>query len=148
MRRAIFPPAGVRPLIAILVLTTAPAAARAGDDKPIRALLVIGGCCHDYEKQKDVLAKGIAARANGEVTIAYDPDTSTKHKNPVYDNPDWAKGFDVVIHDECSADVKDKAVVVERILKAHREGKVPAVNLHCAMHSYRTDGFPGPTPWF
>ena len=39
--------------------------------------------------------------------IAYDPDGSTKHLNPVYEKDDWAKGFDVVVHDECSADVKD-----------------------------------------
>src|SRR5438067_831940 len=27
------------------------AAAPAADTKPVRALLVIGGCCHDYKKQ-------------------------------------------------------------------------------------------------
>ena len=32
--------------------------------RPIRDLLVIGGCCHDYERQKDILTKGISARAN------------------------------------------------------------------------------------
>ena len=40
-----------------------------------------------------------------------------------------------MIHDECSASVTDP-VYVKRILDAHRKG-VPAVNLHCAMHSYR-----------
>src|SRR4051812_21845310 len=74
--------------------------------KPIRALLVIGGCCHDYAKQKDILTKGISARANVQWTVAYAPDTTTRHKNPIYDDPDWAKGFDVVVHDECSSDVK------------------------------------------
>ena len=48
---------------------------------------------------------------------------------------DWAKGYDVILHDECSAGVTDQAYV-KRILDAHREG-VPAVNVHCAMHSYR-----------
>jgi type 1 glutamine amidotransferase len=114
--------------------------------KPIRALLVIGGCCHDYAKQKDILAKGIADRANIEVTIAYDPDRTTKHLNPVYEKDDWAKGYDVIIHDECSADVKDEAAIA-RILKPHKEG-TPAVLLHCAMHSYRSQGFPKATPWF
>src|ERR1700690_3202731 len=83
--------------------------------KPLRALLVLGGCCHDYGKQKDILSKGISARANVEFTIAYDPTTSTKQLNPVYNNPDWAKGFDVVIHDECCADVKDMPII-NRIL--------------------------------
>src|SRR5450432_3121107 len=80
----------------------------AADDaqKPVRALLVIGGCCHDYEKQKDLITKGISARANVQWTIAYDPDKGTKHLNPIYEKADWYKGFDVVVHDECSADVK------------------------------------------
>jgi len=121
-------------------------AARA-DDKPIRALLVAGGCCHDYKRQKDILTEGISARANVQWTIAYDPDGSTSHLNPVYQQDDWAKGFDVVLHDECSADVKDLKVI-DRILKPHREG-LPAVVLHCAMHCYRSAGWPQKvTPWF
>jgi len=114
--------------------------------KPLKALLVIGGCCHDYAAQKAILAKGLAARAHVEVTIAYDPDTTTKHLNPVYEKADWAAGFDIVIHDECSSDVKDKAVI-DRILAPHRAG-LPAVLLHCGMHSYRSEGYPGLTPWF
>ena len=114
--------------------------------KPIRALLVLGGCCHDYKAQKDILAKGIAERANVELVVAYEPKTDTRTLNPVYNNDDWAKGFDVVIHDECSADVKDEAVI-ERILKPHKDG-LPAVFLHCAMHSFRSKGYPKATPWF
>src|SRR5262245_48032281 len=115
--------------LAVAFLNTARA-----DDKPIRALLVIGGCCHDYAKQKDILAAGIAARANVHVTIAYDPDKTVLHLNPVYENPEWAKGFDVIIHDECTSGVKD-LTVIDRILEPHRQG-LPAVLLHCGMHSY------------
>ncbi len=131
-----------------LAVATAPAAppAPADADAPVRALLVIGGCCHDYAKQKDILTKGISARANVSWAIAYDPDKGTKHKNPVYDNAEWYKGFDVIVHDECSADVKDPAVV-EGILKPHKQG-VPGVVLHCGMHCYRTEGFPKTTAWF
>ena len=119
----------------------------ADDVKPIRALLVLGGCCHDYNTQKDLLAEGIAERAHVEVVIAYDPDTTTSHLNPVYENADWANGFDVVIHDECSSDVKDSAII-DRILEPHRQG-MPAVLLHCGMHSYRSEGYPKTvTPWF
>src|SRR5271170_6428424 len=106
--------------------------------KPIRALLVLGGCCHDYAHQKDVLTRGISRRAHVEWTVAYDPDTSTGHKNPVYDNPDWAKGFDIVVHDECSSGVNNKAVI-DTILKPHKDG-LPGVVLHCGMHCYRTEG--------
>ncbi|QVL32594.1 ThuA domain-containing protein [Telmatocola sphagniphila] len=113
---------------------------------PIRALLVIGGCCHDYKKQKDILTKGISERANVEWVISYDPDQGTKHLNPVYEKTDWAKGFDVIVHDECTADVTDIATV-NNILKPHKEG-LPGVVLHCGMHCYRTEGFPKSTPWF
>ena len=122
-------------------------AARAADAKPIKALFICGGCCHDYKHQKDIITKGISARANVDWTIAYDPDTSTTHLNPVYDNPDWAKGYDVIVHDECSADVKDLKII-DRILKPHRDG-LPAVVLHCGMHCYRSAGWPKKvTPWF
>jgi type 1 glutamine amidotransferase len=115
--------------------------------KPIRALLVIGGCCHDYKKQKDILTTGISARANVEWTVSYDPDTGTKHLNPVYNNPDWAKGFDIIVHDECCSDVKDLELI-DRILQPHRDG-LPAVVLHCGMHCYRSAGWPKTTtPWF
>ncbi len=115
--------------------------------KPIRALLVAGGCCHDYKHQKDLLTKGISARANVEWRIAYDPDSGTKHLNPIYLNDDWAKGFDVVLHDECSADVKDLKLI-DRILKPHRDG-LPGVVVHCGMHCYRSEGWPkAVTPWF
>ncbi len=129
-------------------LTAFNSAARAADEsQPIRALLVAGGCCHDYKQQKDILTKGISARANVQWKIAYDPDTGTKHVNPIYGSDDWAKGFDVVVHDECTADVKDLKVI-DRILKPHREG-LPGVVLHCGMHCYRSQGWPKEvTPWF
>jgi len=121
---------------------------RADDDNPkaVRALLVIGGCCHDYAKQKDILTKGISARANVQWKISYDPDTGTKHLNPIYNNPQWAKGFDVIVHDECCSDVKDPGSV-SRILEPHRGG-LPGVVLHCGMHCYRSEGYPKMTPWF
>lgn len=122
-------------------------ALRAADEpQPIRALLVLGGCCHDYKEQQHLLTKGISARANVQWTIAYDPDTGTKHLNPWYEKADWAKGFDVVVHDECCSDVKDLKTV-EKILQPHRDG-LPGVLLHCGMHSYRTEGYPKTTPWF
>lgn len=111
------------------------AVGRAEEPKPIHALLVIGGCCHDYARQQYILTAGISARANVEWTIVHEGDGSTTHKMSLYNDPNWAKGYDVVVHDECCADVKDKDFV-EGILKPHREG-LPAVNLHCAMHCYR-----------
>src|SRR5262249_27551607 len=95
--------------LSVPLCSARPAVAQEG--KPLKALLVIGGCCHDYKAQQDILAKGLAERARVEVAIAYDPDTTTKHLNPVYEKTDWAAGYDVIIHDECSSDVKDLAVI-------------------------------------
>ncbi len=114
----------------------------AADAKPLRALLVCGGCCHDYAAQQTILKTGIESRINAVVDVSYNPDKTTKATFPIYQSKDWAKDFDVVIHDECSADItKDSNPgYVENILAAHKNG-TPAVNLHCAMHSYRWGNF-------
>ncbi len=114
----------------------------AAQSKPLKVLLVAGGCCHDYATQSKLLEEGIESRINAEVTVVYNPEGTTKTTFKIYESDDWADGYDVVVHDECSADVTDKAYV-ERILAAHRKG-TPAVNLHCAMHSYRWGDFRDP----
>ncbi len=110
--------------------------------KNLRALLITGGCCHDYEAQKNLIAEGLKARARIEVDVVQLGGTTTDTKIAVYDNPDWAKGYDVILHDECFSDVKDPEWA-RRILKPHQAG-VPAVVIHCAMHSYRN----GTDEWF
>ena len=126
-------------LISLLTLALALAlplaSVRAADAKPLRVLLITGGCCHDYAKQKDILKKGIEARANVEVTQVHTDDKSTKPPLAILGHADYAAGYDAVIHDECAADVSDPAVIAG-VLAPHRRG-VPGVNLHCAMHSYR-----------
>lgn len=103
--------------------------------KPLRALLITGGCCHDYAAQKDILKKGIEARANVVIDQIHTDDTTTHPPLAILGNPAYANGYDVVIHDECGSDISDPALV-EGVLKPHRDG-IPGVNLHCAMHSYR-----------
>lgn len=111
-------------------------------DKPIKALLVTGGCCHDYARQKLILSRGISARANVVWTVAHQGGTTTNTPIPLYDDPDWSDGFDIVVHNECFSHVTDKDFV-ENIVKPHREG-LPAILIHCAMHCYRT----GDNQWF
>ena len=125
------------PIVARLALVFALAAAtsRAADPRPLEVLLVAGGCCHDYATQTRLLKAGIEERVRANVTVAYNPDTSTKARFEVYEKDRWADTYDVIIHDECSADVTEGPYVA-RILAAHRAG-TPAVNIHCAMHSYR-----------
>jgi putative membrane-bound dehydrogenase-like protein len=111
-------------------------------DRPIQALLVTGGCCHDYDRQKLILTRGISARADVRWTIVHQGGTSTDTKIPLYNDPNWADGFDIVVHNECFAHVTDKEFV-DRILKPHKEG-LPAILIHCAMHCYRV----GDDRWF
>ena len=124
-------------LVTALLVALSANGAYAADTPPIHALLIAGGCCHDYAAQKDLLKAGIEAHANIVVDIVYSDDKSTAPKMKVYGDPHYADGYDVVIHDECSADIKDLAVV-NGVLAPHRAG-VPGVNLHCAMHCYRTE---------
>jgi type 1 glutamine amidotransferase len=103
--------------------------------EPLRALLVTGGCCHDYEAQKRIIPEGISARANVTWTIVHEG-SDRLHPVSIYTNADWAKGFDVVVHNECFGQVTNVAFV-ERIVRAHSHGGVPVVMLHCSTHSYR-----------
>lgn len=104
-------------------------------DAPAKVLLITGGCCHDYATQKEILKKGLEARLKVEVTQIHSADKSTKPPLPIFGNADYAKGYDLVIHDECAADIKDPAVIAG-VLAPHKAG-TPGVNLHCGMHSYR-----------
>jgi hypothetical protein len=119
-------------------LATPLAAAEA--PKPLKVLLITGGCCHDYAKQKDLLKQGLEARAHVIVDQVHTDDKSTKPPLAIYGNADYAKGYDLVIHDECASDISDPAVIAG-VLAPHRAG-IPGVNLHCAMHCYRI-GNPG-----
>jgi type 1 glutamine amidotransferase len=119
----------------LLCLGLVSGSALAETAKPLRILLITGGCCHDYAKQKDILKAGIEKRLKAEVVQIHSDDKSVKPPLEIFGNPDYAKGFDLVIHDECAAGINDEAVV-RGVLKPHDEG-TPGVNLHCAMHSYR-----------
>lgn len=109
--------------------------------KPIRALMITGGCCHDYERQKKIISEGISARANVEWEIVHEGEGpnkgGTRHKVSAYLKPDWTKGYDIVVHNECFADVTD-VPFIEGVVKGHTEAGVPAVVIHCTMHTFRS----------
>ena len=103
--------------------------------KPIRALLVTGGPFHDYRRQEKILTEGMATRANIEWTVVLEEKNETNYQIPLFDKPNWAEGYDVVVHNECYADVADPAYVA-KVVAVHKAG-VPAVVVHCAMHTFR-----------
>lgn len=107
----------------------------ADSTKPLHALLITGGCCHNYEFQSRALTNAVGKLAPVQWTIVNEGGNGTRAEIPLYDNPNWAKGFDVVVHNECFADTKSPDYM-RKITSAHKAG-VPAVVIHCAMHTYR-----------
>jgi type 1 glutamine amidotransferase len=132
MKRFIFAALAAALLAAPLIAADAP--------KPLKALMVCGGCCHDYTNQKRIISEGVSARANVEWTIVHEeaPDKTNErlHEVSIYHNPEWWKGYDVIVHNECFGAVEN-VPFVEGIAAAHKAG-VAGVMLHCSTHSYRT----------
>ena len=121
---------------ALLIACLLVAPAFAQDGKPIRALIVTGGCCHNYGFQTDAIKKAAADRKiDVDWTVFHDGGTGTAAQIALYDKADWAKPYDVVIHNECFANTTDPKYI-KRITAAHKAG-VNAVVIHCAMHTYR-----------
>jgi hypothetical protein len=121
-------------VFSVLLLAAAQAA-------PLKALLITGGCCHDYDQQREILpaAVDLNSKVPVEWTILHQRTKGTNNLLEFYKNGDWANGYDVVVHNECFASVGDVDYIAG-ILKPHLDG-VPAVLVHCSMHCYRT----GPT---
>ena len=103
--------------------------------KPVRALLVTGGCCHNYAFQAEAMTKGISKQADIEWKVVNEGGDTTKAEISLYDNPDWAKPYDVVVHNECFADTANPDYI-HKVVAGH-QGGTPAVVVHCAMHTYR-----------
>ncbi len=101
----------------------------------IKALIITGGCCHNYLFQTYALGSGVGALANVDFEVLNMGGKGTEAEIPFYSNPDWAKGFDVIIHNECFAKTTNPEYI-KKITEAHKAG-VPALVIHCAMHTYR-----------
>ncbi|MEZ6066841.1 MAG: ThuA domain-containing protein [Planctomycetaceae bacterium] len=128
-----------RTMLAVLAVAPWLATALNAADKPapLRSLLITGGCCHDYPVQVRIITQGLSQRANIEWDVIHEGGTSSDHKVSVYGDEDWAKRYDVIVHNECFGAVKDDMFV--KSIVAHHDG-VPAVFIHCALHSYRNSG--------
>ena len=109
---------------------------RFAGQKRLRALVISGGCCHDYSAQNKILIDNVTKALPVDWTVLIEGGTGTKGKVALYDNPNWAKGFDIVVHNECHADTDDQKMI-RQIAAGHKAG-VAAIVIHCSLHSYRT----------
>ena len=100
---------------------------------PVNALMVTGGCCHDYVAQSEALMDTLNAAMPINWTIVYGLAGVPGGKLALYDKPGWADGFDIVVHNECLANGDLPARVVQNITHP----PVARMFFHCSLHSYR-----------
>ena len=126
----------MKQLIVVLVVLFCSCLASAAE--PLKGLLLTGGCCHDYDNQKLIITEGLSQRLNMKWDIVHEGGESRDHKLSVYADPNWAKKYDLIVHNECFGAVVDPEFV-KSIAAAHFEG-VPGIFIHCSLHSYRNSG--------
>ena len=105
-------------------------------NQSINILLITSGCCHDYDFQTKAMQ--LAFENNGVSTVwtvVNDGGTGTAAEIDYYNDPNWSKNFDVVIHNECFAKTTN-GDYIRKITRPHHQG-TNAVVIHCTMHTYR-----------
>jgi type 1 glutamine amidotransferase len=115
------------------LLASAPAV-HADDARPLHAIYITGGCCHDYNRQKEIIPRGVTARANVRWSIVQEGGNTTNHRVSLYEQSGWADKYDLIVHNECFSGVHDPELI-ERVIAPTRKGK-PTVVIHCAMHTF------------
>ncbi|MEN8735506.1 MAG: ThuA domain-containing protein [Lentimonas sp.] len=126
-------------LLATICMVVSPVSAKPKPSpKPdIKALLITGGCCHDYDQQRELIPAMVDLNTKLKVdwTILHQRTNKGDVLLDFYKNPNWAKGYDIVVHNECFAHINDDDYIAN-ILQPHLDG-VPSVLIHCSMHCYR-----------
>ena len=103
--------------------------------RPVQALYITNysNVWHDYSAQKTSLLDGVRQFLSIDFNlVGKDPDDALD----LMKSPDFGAGYDVIIYNMCFADDFD----VERInnvISQTRDRGIPAVLLHCAMHSFQ-----------
>ncbi|MBW3628378.1 MAG: ThuA domain-containing protein [Gemmatimonadetes bacterium] len=106
----------------------------------IRAAVVAGGCCHDYPGQTATLMHAVEKVLPVDWTFLYIGGTNGQHVPALYDDPNWFKGYDIIVHNECytPGDTLISQRYLQNIGLATRAG-IPAMVIHCAMHTFRAE---------
>jgi type 1 glutamine amidotransferase len=126
-------------LCAVLAVVAASVAGRAQApapaQTPVNALIISGGCCHDYALQNKVIIDLLNAVMPIHWTAVQGMTNIPEGKLPFYQNPNYARGYDIVIHNVCwTADPSQP--FLQQIAAPHKTG-IPAMFFHCSLHSFR-----------
>ena len=87
---------------------------------------------HDYTTQLKIFKEQIAGGQDWEVTVlsgSYDGLLEKMH------DPDFAKGYDAIVYNYCFAESTDLDSCAN-VIKQTREHGIPAMLIHCSMHSW------------
>ena len=98
--------------------------------QPLRALLLTSpGVYHNYEQQTWDIGHAIGDRAN----VRFDVSLAELER---WTTTDFSEGYDVLIYNICMADSEDAALIANLRRQTEQLG-VPALVIHCTMHSFR-----------
>ena len=93
-------------------------------------ILTSPGVYHNYEYQNRVIAEALASR----VDVQFDVSLAELDR---WKNTDFSEGYDVLIYNICMADDTNPELIANMRRQTEELG-VPAMVLHCTMHSFRT----------
>lgn len=103
-------------------------------EPPLRALILTSpGVYHNYQYQSRAISEGIAERAN----VLFDVSLAELER---WKSTDFADGYDVLIYNICMASNEDKELIVNMRRQTEELG-VPAMVIHCTMHSFRNTDY-------
>lgn len=115
----------------------------ASANEPIRALYVTGGGWHDYQAQETIFPEGIQNRVHVEWTIEHEVGGASGQIPTRWQDDTWMDDFDIIVYNMCYSEISDTDLI-ESIVAMHYEKGIPAMVIHCAMHSLRNNT----TAWF
>jgi trehalose utilization protein len=102
----------------------------ASDTPPMKALILTSpGVYHNYEQQTWDLAHALVERAN----VRFDVSLAELER---WKTTDFAAGYDALIYNICMADNQDAELIANLRRQTEQLG-VPAIVIHCTMHSFR-----------
>ncbi|WOH36154.1 ThuA domain-containing protein [Thalassotalea fonticola] len=98
----------------------------------IRVLYVTSvGWFHDYQQQIKLLSSTIQQSINADVDVIVGDVERLK-------TTDFSKGYDLLVYNFCHAAQRDEQLV-QSLITPVTEKSIPAIALHCAMHSFQFD---------
>ena len=65
-------------LAALLFILSISAADKLYTGKPLKALIITGGCCHNYKFQSEAIKEALTKAADSEVTVVNEGGTGTR----------------------------------------------------------------------